>query len=260
MDRVNVGGVENLIDVCAKSGKRLVQISTTSVAGEGGIEDAERLIHENELYFGQRLDNDYVRTKFLAERAVLEARTKRGLDGMVIRVGNLMSRLSDGEFQINYITNGFMRSLKAYKNLGMFPITALEAPAEFSPIDSTAGAILALTASESEFCVFHAYNDHIINMADVIYAMKEYGFEIEIVSEQRFSETLSEVAKDESMADAVLGLVAYDSGSEDAVIALGSDNRFTKNVLYRLGYKWPITDNKYLSNAIEALDTLSFFE
>ena len=260
LDRVNVGGVKNLIDVCAESGKRLVQISTTSVAGEGGIEDAERLIHENELYFGQRLDNDYVRTKFLAERAVLEARARRGLDGMVIRVGNLMSRLSDGEFQINYITNGFMRSLKAYKNLGMFPITALEAPAEFSPIDSTAGAILALTASESEFCVFHAYNDHIINMADVIYAMKDYGFDIEIVSEERFSEALSEAAKDESMADAVLGLVAYDSGSEDAVIALGSDNRFTKNVLYRLRYKWPITDNKYLANAIEALDTLSFFE
>ena len=260
LDRVNVGGVKNLIDVCVKSGKRLVQISTTSVAGEGGIEDAERLIHENELYFGQRLDNDYVRTKFLAERAVLEARAKRGLDGIVIRVGNLMSRLSDGEFQINYITNAFMRSLKAYKNLGMFPVTMLEAPAEFSPIDSTAGAILALTASESEFCVFHAYNDHIINMADVIYAMKEYGFDIDIVNDERFSEAISEAAKDESMADAVLGLVAYNSGSEDAVIELGSDNRFTKNVLYRLGYKWPITDNNYLANAIEALDTLSFFE
>ena len=260
LDRVNVGGVKNLIDVCVESGKRLVQISTTSVAGEGSIDDAQRLIHENELYFGQRLDNDYVRTKFMAERAVLEARVKRGLDGMVIRVGNLMSRLSDGEFQINYITNSFMRSLKAYKNIGMFPVDLLEAPAEFSPIDSTAGAILALTASESKFCVFHAYNDHIINMADVIYAMKEYGFDIEIVSEERFAKALSEAARDESMADAVLGLVAYDSGSEDVLIAIGSDNRFTKNVLYRLGYKWPITDNKYLANAIEALDTLSFFE
>ena len=37
--------------------------------------------------------------KFLAERAVLEA-VSSGLDGKVIRVGNLMSRNSDGEFQI----------------------------------------------------------------------------------------------------------------------------------------------------------------
>lgn len=260
LDRVNVGGVKNLIDICVESGKKLVQISTTSVAGEGGIEDAERLIHENELYFGQNLDNDYVRTKFLAERAVLEARATRGLDGRIVRVGNLMSRLSDGEFQINFVTNGFMRSLKAYKQIGAFPIDALEAPAEFSPIDSTAAAILTLSASENDFCVFHAYNDHIINMADVIYAMKDYGFDIEIVDSEKFSEVLSEAAKDEKMADAVLGLVAYDTNNENAAIEIGSDNRFTKNVLYRLGYKWPITDNKYLANAIEALDTLNFFE
>ena len=260
LDRVNVGGVKNLIDICVESGKKLVQISTTSVAGEGGIEDAERLIHENELYFGQNLDNDYVRTKFLAERAILEARANRGLDGKIMRVGNLMSRLSDGEFQINFVTNGFMRSLKAYKQIGVFPIDALEAPAEFSPIDSTAAAILTLCASENEFCVFHAYNDHIINMADVIYAMKDYGFDIEIVDSDTFSKALSDATKDEKMADAVLGLVAYDTNNENAAIAIGSDNRFTKNVLYRLGYKWPITDNKYLANAIEALDTLNFFE
>ncbi|MBQ6530496.1 MAG: amino acid adenylation domain-containing protein, partial [Clostridia bacterium] len=260
LDRVNVGGVKNLIDICVESGKKLVQISTTSVAGEGGIEDAERLIHENELYFGQNLDNDYVRTKFLAERAILEARANRGLDGRIMRVGNLMSRLSDGEFQINFVTNGFMRSLRAYKQIGVFPIEALEAPAEFSPIDSTASAILALCASDSEFSVFHVYNDHIINMADVIYAMKDYGFNIEIVDAKTFSKALSEATKDEKMADAVLGLVAYDTNNENAAIAIGSDNRFTKNVLYRLGYKWPITDNKYLANAIEALDTLNFFD
>ena len=80
------------------------------------------------------------------------------------------------------------------------------------------------------------------------------------VSEERFSKALSEAAKDESMADAVLGLVAYDSGSDNVVIQIGSDNRFTKNVLYRLGHRWPITDNKYLANAIAALDTLDFFE
>ncbi|MBQ9599160.1 MAG: hypothetical protein IJR33_05030, partial [Clostridia bacterium] len=167
---------------------------------------------------------------------------------------------TDGEFQINFVTNGFMRSLKAYKQIGVFPIDALEAPAEFSPIDSTAAAILTLCASESDFSVFHVYNDHIINMADVIYAMKDYGFNIEIVDAKTFSKALSEATKDEKMADAVLGLVAYDTNNENAAIAIGSDNRFTKNVLYRLGYKWPITDNKYLANAIEALDTLNFFD
>ncbi|MBP1562525.1 MAG: amino acid adenylation domain-containing protein [Oscillospiraceae bacterium] len=259
LERVNVGGVKNLIEMCIESGKRLIQISTTSVAGEGGIEDADRFIHENELFFGQKIDNEYVRTKFLAERAVLEARVKRGLDGKIIRVGNLMSRLSDGEFQINFITNSFMRSLKAYRIMKLFPVNALEAFAEFSPIDSTAAAVLKLAASESKFCVFHAFNDHVIRMADVIYSLRGYGFDIEITDAERFSEALSEAAKDESMADAVLGLVAYESGEEKAVVQLGASNRFTINVLYRLGFKWPMIDNDYLVSAIKALDTLGFF-
>ena len=258
LDRVNVGGVVNLIDLCEKCGKRIVQISTTSVAGEGGAALKDRLLHENELYFGQNLENDYIRTKFLAERAILEAVCEKQLDGCIIRVGNLMSRHSDGEFQINFITNGFMRSLKAYKKLGMFPITSMENYAEFSPIDSTAQAILTLAATQ-KFAVYHAYNDHVIRMADVIYAMRDYGFAIDIVSEEKFRQALSDAAKNESLSDAVLGIVAYDSEDADRQIEIGSDNRFTTNILYRLDYKWPITDDRYLLNSIEALDTLDFF-
>ena len=258
LDRVNVRGVENLIDFCEKNDKRLVQISTTSVAGEGSAALRNRLIHENELYFGQNLDNDYVRTKFLAERALLEAVSEKRLEGCIIRVGNLMSRHSDGEFQINFITNGFMRSLKAYRKLGMFPVTSMEHPAEFSPIDSTAQAILKLAGTKN-FAVYHAYNNHIISMADVIYAMRDYGFEINIVSAEKFSQALSDAAKNESLSDMVLGLVAYNSEDENRQVILGADNRFTTNILYRLGYKWPLTDDRYLSDAIEALDTLDFF-
>ena len=72
------------------------------------------------LYFGQYVDNDYVRTKFLAERAILEARIEKGLDAVILRAGNLMGRYSDGEFQINFITNGFLRSLRGYKTVEAF--------------------------------------------------------------------------------------------------------------------------------------------
>ena len=35
LERINVQGVENLIDFCKNNGRRLIQISTVSVAGEG---------------------------------------------------------------------------------------------------------------------------------------------------------------------------------------------------------------------------------
>lgn len=261
LDRINVEGVKNIVELCKSTGRRIVQISTTSVAGEGNactVPFTKRM-HENELYFGQILENDYIRTKFLAERVILEACVKDGLDAKIIRVGNLMSRKSDGEFQINFVTNGFMRTLGAYRTLGCFPIGAMHAPAEFSPIDSTAAAVLKLAASGGGFTVFHAYNSHRIFMADVIYAMTAYGFRIRIVPDQEFEQVLKNAAGQGDKSDAVLGLIAYASDDENQRYELMSENRFTAEALYRLGYKWPITDDAYLENAIKALDTLEFF-
>ena len=198
-------------------------------------------------------------TKFLAERAILEAKAKRGLDGMIIRVGNLMSRNSDGEFQINFITNGFMRSLNAFKQLGAFPMTSMHDTAEFSPIDSTAEAILKLACVKGEFSVFHAYNCHSVYMSDVIAFMKKYGFHIDILPEEQFGVVMKEASKDSKMSDTILGLIAYDTGEEEPLYMTEAQNRFTVEVLYRMGYLWPITDNRYLYNAINALDGLGFF-
>ncbi len=262
LDRINVEGVKNIIAMCSQSGKRLVQISTTSVAGEGNALTVPftKQMQENELYFGQIIENDYIRTKFLAERAILEACAEGKLDAKIIRVGNLMSRKSDGEFQINFVTNGFMRTLNAYRILGQFPMGAMHALAEFSPIDSTAEAIITLAFSENDFTVFHAYNSHRIFMSDVIYAMNAYGFEVHIVSDETFEQTLGAAAAQENKSDAVLGLIAYASDDENQRYELMADNRFTVEGLYRLGYKWPITDDRYLENAMRALDTLGFFE
>ena len=54
-------------------------------------------------------------------------------------------------------------------------------------------------------------------------------------------------------------------GPEDAVDEmnrtqqLGSDNNFITNVLYRLGFKWPVVDDAYLEKVISAVESLDFF-
>ena len=93
---------------------------------------------EDQLYFGQDLSNKYANSKFKAEEAIVKA-IEKGLDAKTIRVGNLMGRQSDGEFQINSITNGFIKSLRAYKALGYFPVSACDSSVDFSPIDEVAG-------------------------------------------------------------------------------------------------------------------------
>lgn len=262
LELVNYQGVLHLIDLCEKTGRGLVQISTVSVAGENvdGKFPEEKKLHENELEFGQSLDNKYIDTKFRAEKAVLEA-AARGMKGRVIRVGNLMSRVSDGEFQINSVTNGFMRTLRGYVALGKFPVSLLDQPAEFSPIDATAKAVVKLAAAHCPFSVFHAYSSYVIQMADVVEQMNAVGIPIEIVPEEVFQEALQEALGDEKRNELISGLIAYLPGNQGrSSVYIDGDNCFTTKALYRLGFKWPMPDKDYLYNALKALETLGFFD
>lgn len=267
LERVNYRGVLNLIRLCSETGRELIQISTVSVAGEnvGGKFPPEKKLHESELEFGQHIGNRYIDTKFRAEKAVLTAVTK-GMKGKVIRVGNLMSRVSDGEFQINSVTNGFMRTLRGYVALGKFPVSLLDMPAEFSPIDSTAEAIVRLAAArtaegKNAFSVYHAYSSYVIQMSDVIEQMNASGIPVETVSDAQFGDALTAALADENKNSLISGLIAYLPGSQDeSGVYIDADNSFTTKILYRLGFKWPMPDKDYLRNALTALATLGFFD
>ena len=97
-------------------------------------------------------------------------------------------------------------------------------------------------------------------MADLIYAMRNYGFDLDIVKDEEFEDAVKEFAKNSKDSDVVSGLIAYTAHNENEIYTLDYSNRFTAQVLYRLDYKWPVTDDKYLESAIEALDRLAFFD
>ena len=64
LERINVIGVASLIELCESNHTRLIQISTSSIAGERiGNQLADHILHENELYFGQILSNKYIHSK-----------------------------------------------------------------------------------------------------------------------------------------------------------------------------------------------------
>ena len=261
LERVNTRGVENLIDICLRLDKKLVQVSTVSVAGtsvDGSVPD-EVSLKENMLDFGQTLDNDYARTKWMAEKALLTAVKEKGLRGKIVRVGNLMSRYEDGEFQVNFNTNGFMNRLKAYAAIGAFPVSAMDMRAEFSAIDATAEAIIRLAGTPDKFTVFHANSCHTVHMANVLDALREKGIDIKIVKEQEFGKAFEAALADETRNMDVSALISYNS-HKTSVRAIDRDNTFTVKALYRLGFSWPLVNEDYIERAMEALITLDFFE
>lgn len=260
---INTAGVDNLIDFSLETGARLIQISTASVAGfsvDGKPPAGERFT-EQRLYLGQNMENQYVYSKFLTERNLLAASVSRGLDTKIMRVGNLMARHSDGEFQMNAAANSFLGRLRAYSVVGSFPYSAYLSPAGMAPIDSTAEAVVLLAKTPAPCRVFSPFNDHSIFLGDIVSIMREEGILIDLVEDGAYEKALETSMKDTGRAEYLTSLVAYQGMAKGKTLApVAVDNRYTSQVLLRMGWRWPITDNDYLRKFLGDLISLGFFE
>ena len=263
IERVNVESVRNLAAWCEANGARLVHVSTASVAGgrAGGMPPAGYRFDEHRLYAGQEIDsNQYVHSKFMAERHIYEEILAHSLRAKVLRVGNLAPREEDGEFQLNYRTNTYMNSLRAMAELGMIGYDTLNEPTEFSPIDAVAKAVLALAETPDDCVCFMPMNPHRPLTGDVIREMGAMGHPVRGAEDGEFSRTLQEALADERRSEAVSCLIAYDSKEDVQAVGLDSmDHTYTTGVLERLGFFWPETGSAYIRRFLEKLDQKNYF-
>ena len=263
IEDVNVGGAQRCVDLCLKTGARLVHISTYSTSGLN-VNDTmspDYVFTEQKLYDGQYLGNQYVHSKFMAERIVLQSIVEDGLSAKVIRVGNLAARTSDGEFQINFSTNSFMGRIKVFNMLGCFPYSLYESRVEFSPIDETAHSILLLSSTPKECCLFHAYNSHTQFLGDVLNGFNNLGTNIRLVEDEEYNATMESAGNDPQKAKTLSSLLAYQDmahGMKAKVVAV--KNPYTTQVLYRLGFKWSPTTWDYVDRMLSAISGLGFFD
>ena len=260
IEDVNYGGVRLALDFCRRKRCRFVQVSTASIGGMSvnGEPDEATTLNERMLYFGQDLSNKYAGSKFLAERAILEAALD-GLDVKIMRVGNLMARDADGEFQANFRTNNFLSRLKAYHLVGAIPYEAMGMSTEFAPIDYTALAVLLLSKTPAACRVFHPYNDHDVFLGDAVAALAKQGIVIEPCEACEYERRFSEAMRDARKAKHLNALIAYQEHGK-RIVPIKSVNRYTSQVLLRLGFMWPITSQAYLTQFFVMMDGLGFFD
>ena len=262
IEKVNVESVRNLITWCLKNGARLVHTSTISVAGQSvdGTPSPSTLLSEHMFDFGQSLSNQYAKSKYDAEQLIFEAICHKGLSAKIMRVGTLSSRNADGEFQINFRTNGFMGRLKSYALLGYAPYDVLDAPCEFSPIDDVCHACRLLATTPRSMVVFHPCNNHILPLGDVLAGLDIIGIHVEPVEREEFEKRIQQLMEDDSKAQILQPLLAYNENGGHDVRFIGHTSKYTCQVLYRLGYRWPITSWDYVERFIKAIDGFNFFE
>ncbi|MCQ2062028.1 MAG: amino acid adenylation domain-containing protein [Fibrobacter sp.] len=254
---VNVHGVENLIALCKAHNAKIIQISTTSVPGVHN-DDTYKVnlrMPENQLFVVDDMNNQYGQSKYKAELLVFNA-IREGVRGKVLRAGNLMGRASDGEFQTNAHTNAFLNALRGFVAIGKSPISHSTDPMSFSPIDSTAKAMVLLAGTNDKFTAFNVDSRWTIDEMKLIDVVNQCGLKITPVDDKEYYDDFYRMMGDPVMNEKVSALLTNDRPDLHVV---NTDNRFTANVLYRLGFAWPFVDDAYLERVIKSLDTLDFF-
>lgn len=263
IEDINVGGAVNCVKLCERLGARLIHFSTVSVAGT--TDDVSKLqkpsLDERTLYYGQTLDNKYTSSKLMGERMVLEAAAERGLDAKIIRVGTLAARESDGEFQINFLTNNFMGRLRSYVLLGCFPYAMLENQVCMGPIDTSCRAFLRLSRTPKACCVFNAVNNHTLPLGDIICQMNYMGLKVKMVEYGEFKDALTEAQKDPGKAAILSSMTAYmNTAHGKKVVALPFESHYTTQLLARTGFFWNPSNEKYVMHFVNALKGFRFFD
>jgi thioester reductase-like protein len=167
--RTNVDGTSEMIELARKSGAKLYHMSTCSVSGDvlknGGVAQ----FTENDFDIGQVWQsNIYVKSKFLAEKAVFDA-IAEGLDAKIFRLGRLVGRETDGKFQIDPESNMFYLIMKAIESVGALPEEAANCPWDFMPIDMAAEEVLLL--KDADGSVFHIMNPEPPTLGEIFTAM-----------------------------------------------------------------------------------------
>ena len=258
LERINVRGVENMIQATKDKNARMIQISTMSIAGVHTDETWKRRVkmYENSLFVIDDMGNKYGISKYHAELRMLEA-IKNGMRGKIIRVGNLMGRHKDGEFQINFNTNAFMNAVKGFAAIGKSPISHGTDRMSFSPIDMTAKAVVLLAGTNDKFTAFNADNRFSFDEWQLIEAANKCGISITPVADEEYYADYYRMLGDENENAKLQGLMTNDRPDIHGVEV---DNTFTTNMLYRLGFSWPLPDIGYLERALESLMTLDYFE
>lgn len=262
IERANVHTVRNMAGWCTDNGKRMIHVSTVSVAGDAEMSRAtELMLTEQTLDMGQGLSNQYVNSKYKAEEILLKGIQEGKLNAKIMRVGNISPRESDGEFQANFTSNAFMGQLRAYLALGCVPYDTLNVNCEFTPVDQLADAVIELGRTPSANVVFHPLNNHSVPLGDVIDAMQEVlNCRLDLVEMDEFSSRLNGMMAGESDKVSMLQpLVAYQS-TDGNYAYIGCSSNFTTGILYRLGFRWSPTSAEYIRTFLTAISGLGYFD
>ncbi|MCR4585687.1 MAG: amino acid adenylation domain-containing protein [Lachnospiraceae bacterium] len=258
LERANITGVRNLLKLCEKHKALFVQISTISVGGLYERGKKVLTIKEKNLFIDQKIHNQYILSKYLAEYEALKAMAEGRCDVKIMRIGNLQGRLSDGEFQLNIKTNAFTRRLASYVKIGLVPEEVYFSEVDFSPVDEVAAMIEKLAMTDRKHTVFHVMPPGEIPMRKLFDEIEKTGYNIYVVPEDIFEENIELLRDDEEYRELIEGIIL--ESPDLKYERTREDQSFTNAMTQALGLKWGSITREYIHKSLKVLHEFGVFE
>jgi thioester reductase-like protein len=230
----------------------LLHVSTCSVSGTYYLNAPAKKgeFTERCLFVGQNYaDNEYVKSKYQAEEAVLAALNK-GLNARIFRVG-LLTGTVDGRFQINPEKNAFANRIRGLCAVACAPVGMLGTRIEMTPVEACAEAVITLALAESKHPVYHVYNDNAMTLGDIISLLEQNGHMIEVISDSEFMRRMTLLSKRGELSH-LTGLIDDLNTKETANITVTGN--VTKELLARTGFTWPEIDAEYMERFVNSIN------
>ena len=265
---INIDSTINVINYCKKYNKRLLHLSTLSISGnmflDGSmplkdINKSEKIYFaENNLFINQSLDNVYTRSKFEAEKIILD-NIADGLDAKILRLGNITSRFCDGVFQINPEDNAFVNRFKSIMGLRLLPKSLLEQEVEFTPVDLCSEAIVKIMQYNSKLIsVVHVYNSNHIKINKILKILNELNIKIDTCSDEEFAKLITSPNSKSKITGIVNDL------TPDKKLKYSSNIKVKSNLsvdyLSKCNFKWKKINKIYIQKYFNYLININFFK
>ena len=250
--KINVRGSQKITDFCISNSIPLHYISTISVSGYGLVKCPDATFSEGDFYIGQNYkDNVYVKSKFEAEKYILNACKDTNLNATIYRIGNITNRFSDGAFQENANENSFLNRISAVINLHCLPNELLSFPIEFTPVDYCSNFIVSLLTKdirENNLTVYHLFNQNYVTFDYLFNYLKSININIELCDIKTFEKRI--LASNENY----FGIIGYlsnitNNNSNEVIL----NNNYTNLILKKLNLNWPQITEEYLQSVINYL-------
>jgi thioester reductase-like protein len=191
LEPINVRGTGRVIEFClGTAGKTLSYISTYAVMGDKTFDSSVRF-HETDYELGQGFEfMNYQRSKFIAEGMVRAARG-RGLKWRIFRPGQIHGDSATGAYPLAepQLIGLFYDLFKTAMDTRVMPESYIHY--DVVPVDYVSRGIVALSAGdENLFEVYHLTNPDAKNFLQVMGLLREIGYEIDLLPEERYKQRL----------------------------------------------------------------------